>query len=134
MSLNSGSTKKLVNIGNNKPSPGPDGWEKCYTTIWLTIQPFLEMSRMCGQWHYTKEVYLGIIPDTQVATQQGVQTQDLMSYLAGVETWAKHHKQPVWCIKHDQMKSFNYLSLQEFHDVIWAYGLPSEIIKLDTAV
>lgn len=31
---------------------------------------------------------LSIIPDIQVAMQQGVQTRDLMSYLAGVETWA----------------------------------------------
>lgn len=76
---------------------------------------------------------LGIIPDTQVATQQGVQTRDLMSYLAGVETWANRHKQPVWCIKRDQMKGFDYLSPQGFHDAIRAYGLPYDIIKLDTA-
>lgn len=76
---------------------------------------------------------LGIIPDTQVAMQQGVQTHDLMSYLAGVETWANRHKQPIWCIKHDQMKGFDYLSPQGFHDAIRAYGLPSDIIKLDTA-
>ena len=33
-----------------------------------------------------------ILPDTQVATQQGVQTHDLTSYLSGILTWANCHK------------------------------------------
>jgi hypothetical protein len=73
------------------------------------------------------------LPDTQVAAQPGVQTRDLMSYLAGVKCWANRHKQPVYAIKRDQMKGFDYLSSDGFYDVIRAYGLPSEIIDLDRA-
>src|ERR1700683_793308 len=34
-----------------------------------------------------------LIPETQVVTQQGVQTQDVMSYLPAVKSFANHHKQ-----------------------------------------
>ena len=74
-----------------------------------------------------------ILPDTQVAAQPGVQTRDLMSYLAGVKCWANRHKQTVYAIQRDQMKGFDYLSPNGFYDAIRAYGLPEEIIKLDTA-
>ncbi|KAF8191175.1 hypothetical protein BJ912DRAFT_849617 [Pholiota molesta] len=74
-----------------------------------------------------------ILPDTQVAAQPGVQTRDLMSYLAGVKCWATRHKQPVYAIKRDQMKGFDYLSPDGFYDAIRAYGLPSEIIDIDRA-
>ncbi|KAJ7478101.1 hypothetical protein FB451DRAFT_1338721 [Mycena latifolia] len=53
-----------------------------------------------------------ILPDTQVATQQGVQTRDLMSYLAAIKCWAERHKVTVYALKQDQMKGFDYLSLQ----------------------
>ncbi|KAK0461552.1 hypothetical protein IW261DRAFT_1576679 [Armillaria novae-zelandiae] len=174
--------RSMLCKGNNKPSPGPDGWEKwCVKAlndrtleivvklhnymvshsvfsgnvkdVWasaiykrglrtdlsnyqgLQISNFMANSPMtwlnfCLAPYISK---IGIIPDTQVATQQGVQTRDLMSYLAGIETWANRHKKPVWCIKRDQMKGFDYLSPQGFHDVIRAYGLPSSIIDLDTA-
>jgi hypothetical protein len=36
--------------------------------------------------------HLRILPDTQVATQQGVQTRDLISYLSSISCWAKRHK------------------------------------------
>jgi len=81
--------------------------------------------------HYTAEK--SILPDTQVAAQPGVQTRDLMSYLAGIKCWANRHKQPVYTIQRDQMKGFDYLSPDGFYDTIRAYGLPDEIIKLDTA-
>ncbi|KAF8168377.1 hypothetical protein B0H34DRAFT_670556 [Crassisporium funariophilum] len=74
-----------------------------------------------------------ILPDTQVAAQPGVQTRNLMSYLAGVKCWATQRKQPVYAIKRDQMKGFDYLSPDGFYDVIHAYGLPSEIIDIDRA-
>ncbi|KAJ7015871.1 hypothetical protein C8F04DRAFT_876197, partial [Mycena alexandri] len=57
---------------------------------------------------------LRILPDTQVATQQGVQTRDLMSYLSG-------------------MKGFDHLLPQGFYDAISAYGLPTAIADLDRA-
>jgi len=81
--------------------------------------------------HYAAEK--SILPDTQVAAQPGVQTRDLMSYLAGIKCWANRHKQPVYAIQRDQMKGFDYLSPDGFYDAIRAYGLPDEIIKLDTA-
>lgn len=74
-----------------------------------------------------------ILPDTQVAAQPGVQTRDLISYLAGVKCWAHRHKQTVYAIQRDQMKGFDYLSPSGFYDAVRAYGLPDDIIKLDTA-
>jgi hypothetical protein len=74
-----------------------------------------------------------LIPDTQVATQQGVQTRDVISYLSAVKWFANRHKQTVYGLQRDQMKGFNYLHLQGFYDAITAYGLPLEIIKLDKA-
>lgn len=56
-----------------------------------------------------------------------------MSYLAGIKCWASRHKQTVYAIQRDQMKGFDYLSPNGFYDAIRAYGLPDEIIKLDTA-
>src|SRR5882762_8360474 len=74
-----------------------------------------------------------LIPDTQVATQQGVQTRDVMSYLSSVKSFANRHKQTIYALQRDQMKGFDYLHPQGFYDAIAAYGLPLEIIKLDKA-
>ena len=74
-----------------------------------------------------------ILPDTQVATQQGVQTRDLTSFLAGVLTWANRHKTTVYALKRDQMKGFDYLAPEGFYDAISAYGLPDTIIDIDKA-
>jgi hypothetical protein len=74
-----------------------------------------------------------ILPDTQVATQPGVQTRDLMSFLGGIKCWAHRHKETVFAIKRDQMKGFDYLSPDGFYDAIRAYGLPEAIIDLDRA-
>ena len=74
-----------------------------------------------------------ILPDTQVAAQPGVQTRDLMSYLSGVKCWANRNKQPVYALKRDQMKGFDYLSPEGFYDAVHAYGLPESIIDLDFA-
>jgi hypothetical protein len=74
-----------------------------------------------------------LIPETQVATQQGVQTRDVMSYLSAVKSFANRHKQTVYALQRDQMKGFDYLHPQGFYDAIIAYGLPLEIIKLDRA-
>ncbi len=76
---------------------------------------------------------LGIIPEMQVVTQQGVQARDLVSFLSGVKTWAQCHKTEVWCLKHNQMKGFDYLAPQGFHNAVTAYGLPALIIELNCA-
>ena len=74
-----------------------------------------------------------ILPDTQVATQQGVQTRDLTSFLAGILTWANRHKTTVYALKRDQMKGFDYLAPEGFYNAISAYGLPTSIVDLDKA-
>ncbi|KAG6852626.1 hypothetical protein C0991_010345 [Blastosporella zonata] len=76
---------------------------------------------------------MGIIPETQVATQPGVQTRELMSFLSGLKTWSYRTKTPVYLLKRDQMKGFDYLSLQGFYDACQAYGLPLAIAELDRA-
>ena len=74
-----------------------------------------------------------ILPDTQVATQRGVQTRDLTSFLAGLLTWANRHKTTVYALKRDQMKGFDYLAPEGFYDAITAYGLPLAIVDIDKA-
>ncbi|KAJ7670832.1 hypothetical protein DFH06DRAFT_1370021, partial [Mycena polygramma] len=76
---------------------------------------------------------MGIVPETQVAVQQGVQTRDLMSFLASIQTWAERHKETVVALKRDQMKGFDYLAPEGFYDAVLAYGLPQAIIDLDRA-
>ncbi|KAF8234768.1 hypothetical protein L208DRAFT_1259887, partial [Tricholoma matsutake] len=76
-------------------------------------------------------VRMGIIPEMQVAMQPGIQTQDLMSFLGGLKTWSHHTKTPLYLLKRDQMKGFNYLAPQEFYDACTAYGLPQAVADLD---
>jgi len=59
-----------------------------------------------------------LIPETQVATQQGVQTRDVMSYLSALKSFANRHKQPVYGLQRDQMKGFDYLHPQGFYGAI----------------
>ncbi|KAF8225509.1 hypothetical protein L208DRAFT_1018898, partial [Tricholoma matsutake] len=67
--------------------------------------------------------WMGIIPETQVAMQPGVQTHDLMSFLGGLKTWSHRTKTPIYLLKRDQMKGFDYLAPQGFYDACTAYGL-----------
>jgi hypothetical protein len=76
---------------------------------------------------------VGLIPETQVATQLGVQSRDITSYLAQVKTWAQRSGTKVYALKRDQKKGFDYLAPQGFYDAVEAYGLPSSIIDLDRA-
>jgi len=73
---------------------------------------------------------LNIIPETQVATQQGVQTRDVMSYLSCIKCYTKRHHQTVYALQRDQMKGFDYLAPSGFYDALKAYGLPDVIRKL----
>jgi hypothetical protein len=54
-----------------------------------------------------------------------------MSYLSIVKPFGNCHKQTVYALQHDQMKSFDYLHPQGFYDAIIAYGLLKEIIDID---
>jgi Reverse transcriptase (RNA-dependent DNA polymerase) len=76
---------------------------------------------------------LNVIPDTQVATQQGVQTRDVMSYLSSVKTYAERHHQTIYALQRDQMKGFDYLAPSGFYDALKAYGFPEAICDLDRA-
>ena len=76
---------------------------------------------------------LNIIPETQVATQQGVQTRDVMSYLSCVKCYAECHHQTIYTLQHDQMKGFDYLAPSGFYDALKAYGFPDAICDLDKA-
>ena len=74
---------------------------------------------------------MNIIPETQVATQQGVQTRDVISYLSSVKCFTQRNHQTIYTLQRDQMKGFNYLAPQGFYDAIYAYGLPRTIADLD---
>ncbi|KZV99524.1 hypothetical protein EXIGLDRAFT_640506 [Exidia glandulosa HHB12029] len=109
------SFRAMLQRGNARPSPGPDGWEKwCVKALSDTA-----LTRVVALHNY------------EVAAQQGVQTRDLTSFLAGVQCWAFRHKVTVYALQRDQMKGFDYLAPEGFYDAVRAYGLPESIIKLD---
>jgi hypothetical protein len=128
--------RALLCKGNNRPSPGPDQWEKwtvkslsdsaltlvlsllnyqvtnsCFPgdikDMWLTMFHKRHLRTDLQNWrglllsnvlanlpmswlnscliHYSAQKQ--ILPDTQVAAQPGVQTQDLISFLSGIKCW-----------------------------------------------
>ncbi|KAF8221575.1 hypothetical protein L208DRAFT_1149356, partial [Tricholoma matsutake] len=82
--------------------------------------------------------WMGIIPETQVATQPGVQTRDPQRWagtalLSRLKTWSHCTKTPLYLLKQDQMKGFDYLVPQGFYDACTAYNLPPAIAELDRA-
>ncbi|KAF8057048.1 hypothetical protein FPV67DRAFT_1456580 [Lyophyllum atratum] len=84
----------------------------------LLISNFLANSPMTWL-NYNLSPYtahLGIIPETQVATQPGIQTRDLMSFLSSLKTWSARSKTPIYLLKRDQIKGFDYLSRDGFYD------------------
>ena len=74
---------------------------------------------------------MNIIPEIQVATQQGVQTRDVISYLSTIKCFAQRNNIALYALQHDQMKGFDYLAPQGFHNALEAYGLPTAIANLD---
>lgn len=72
-----------------------------------------------------------ILPDTQVVAQPGVQTRDLISFMASLKCWSQQNKEPAYALKRDQMKGFDYLSPDGFYDAVKAYGLPDVISQID---
>ncbi|KAG6899039.1 hypothetical protein C0993_001455 [Termitomyces sp. T159_Od127] len=155
--------KVMLQKGNLCPSPGPDDLHnysvmnmsfpgnlkdthltyfhkrgiKTELTNWrgLLISNFLANSPMT--WLDFKlspyAAHHGMIPETQVATQPGVQTRDLMSFVSGLKTWAHRNKSTIYLLKRDQMKGFDYLSPHGFYDACTTYGLPATICDLDCA-
>lgn len=172
----------LLRRGNQRPAPGPDGWEKwCVKNLSdSALQLVLDLHNyevlnarfpgsvkdmICTMFHKrnlrtdlsnwrgimmsnflantpmawltnlltTYSSRLCIVPGTQVATQQGVQTRDVISYLSGIKCFAQRNRQTVYALQRDQMKGFDYLAPQGFYDALEAYGLPSSIADLDRA-
>nr|VWO99263.1 MRP-like transporter [Ganoderma boninense] len=72
-----------------------------------------------------------ILPQTQIATQPGVQARDLTSFLSQVEAYAHRRKQPLYLLRRDQRKGFDRLEPEGFYDAVRAYGLPPSLIDLD---
>src|SRR5258708_39371352 len=93
----------------------------------LANLPFAWLSLCLNQ--YNAQHFL--IPQTQVATQQGVQGQDMTSFLAQIESWSNCTATPLFVLKRDQQKGFDFLAPSGFYDAVRAYGLPEEIISLD---
>ncbi|KIM42930.1 hypothetical protein M413DRAFT_70252, partial [Hebeloma cylindrosporum] len=123
--------RKLLSKGNSRPTPGPDGWEKCEarTRSYLTI----------GASHATTSSSTFPLPGSisysllisLVATQPGVQGRDLISYQSQLECWAKRENIPIYILQRDQKKGFDMLEPQGFYDALTAYHLPSSIADLD---
>jgi exonuclease III len=74
-----------------------------------------------------------LLPPHQVATKTGVQGRDATSLLAMITCWADRTNTPVYAMKKDQEKGFDYLSLQCFYDALAFYGLPPELEAFDRA-
>ena len=172
----------MLRRGNQRPAPGPDGWEKwCVKNLSNNaLQLVLDLHNYevlnarfpgnvkdmtCTMFHKrnlrtdlsnwrgimlsnfiantpmtwltnlltTYSCRMQIVPGTQVATQQGVQTRDVISYLSGIKCFAQRNKQTVYALQRDQMKGFDYLAPQGFYDALEAYGLPASIANLDRA-
>ncbi len=51
--------------------------------------------------------------------------------MAQLHSWAVRANQPLFILKHDQQKGFNFLAPEGFYDAILSYGLPPEIAQLD---
>ncbi|KAJ7168161.1 hypothetical protein C8R43DRAFT_877023, partial [Mycena crocata] len=138
--------RALLRRGNQKPSPGPDQWEKwCIKSLSdfalslvLDLHNYMVMNScfpgdLKDMW-ITMFHKRGLLTDlTNWRVQQGVQTRDLMGFLAEVQTWSERHKEMVIALGRDQKKGFDYLSPEGFYDALRAYGLPTSIIDLDRA-
>jgi hypothetical protein len=60
----------------------------------------------------------------QIATKPGAQSRDATSLLAMLQTWSVRNNTPLYVLKKDQQKGFDFLSLQSFYDAVDFYGLP----------
>ena len=76
---------------------------------------------------------IGLIPDTQLATQSGLQSRDLTSALAQIEKWAYRAHTPIYVVKRDQKKGFDHLHPSGPSDALLAYGFPQSVVDLISA-
>ncbi len=89
--------------------------------------PFAWLSLCLDQYNMAHS----LIPQSQIVTQHGVQGCDLTSFLAQLHSWAIHADQPLFILKCDQQKGFDFLAPEGFYDAVATYGLPPEISQLD---
>ncbi|KAK0497443.1 hypothetical protein EDD18DRAFT_1352292 [Armillaria luteobubalina] len=75
----------------------------------------------------------GIIPNSQIAMQPGVQGRDLTSFLAQLESWSDRTHMPLYILHCDQRKGFDRLEPEGFYDAVTAYGLPSTFVDFDVS-
>ncbi|PPQ97937.1 LOW QUALITY PROTEIN: hypothetical protein CVT26_002942 [Gymnopilus dilepis] len=155
-----GDFRATLRKGNQRPSPGPDGWGKwCVKNLSdRSLKLALDLHKFIGQNTVSpgnvKDMTLTIIHELPydmanplidrlyrkkvdyhkyTTTQQGVQTRDVISYLASIKCYAQRNKQTVYALQRDQMKGFDYVALQGFYDALEAYGFPDAIAELDRA-
>jgi hypothetical protein len=50
-----------------------------------------------------------------------------------LQSWSARHKTPLYVLKKDQQKGFDFLSLQSFYDAVDFYGLPTSLRDFDIA-
>ncbi|KAI0351676.1 hypothetical protein OH77DRAFT_1410697, partial [Trametes cingulata] len=120
--------RALLRKGNPRPSPPPISGRNGITCSNLIKNlPFAWLNQLLAPY----VAQHGILPETQVATQPGVQARDLVSFLAQVDAYAHRRKQPLFVLRRDQRKGFDRLEPQGFYDAVRAYGLPDALIELD---
>src|SRR5260370_40250181 len=86
----------------------------------LTSLPFTWLSLCINQYNTTHSP----TPKSQIATQHGVQGRDLTSFLSQLYLWAVQADLPLFILKQDQQKGFDFLAPDGFYDAVLAYGLP----------
>jgi hypothetical protein len=50
-----------------------------------------------------------------------------------LQTWSARNNTPLYILKKDQQKGFDFLSLQSFYDAVDFYGLPPSLRDFDIA-
>lgn len=76
---------------------------------------------------------LNILPDMQIATQQGVQGGDLTSFLHQVHTAAAEVGQTIYCIKRDHTKGFDNIDPQAYLDALDFFGVNPAVAAFERA-
>ena len=85
----------------------------------LASLPFAWLSLCINQYNAA----YSLIPQSQIATQWGVQGRDITSFLSQLHHWAVCAGKPLLVLKHDQQKGFDFLAPEGFYDGVFAYGL-----------
>ncbi|KAJ7885427.1 hypothetical protein B0H13DRAFT_1497873, partial [Mycena leptocephala] len=124
--------RALLRRGNQKPSPGPDCWEKWLVkalsdfalALVLDLHNYMVMnSRFPGD---VKEMWITMFHKRGLLT-------DLTNWRGLFLSNFLANSPILYALKRDQMKGFDYLAPEGFYDAVRAYRLPQSIIDLDRA-